>query len=372
MTTKQTDVISSAADLGQAIWLDEISRPMIDSGQIAELVNAGVRGITTNPTIFDSAIANSNAYDARLADAATGSSNPESIFERIAIADVRDAADILRPVYERLDRRDGFVSIEVNPHLANDTDGTISEARRLWGTIDRPNLMVKVPGTPAGVPAISTLISEGINVNVTLLFSIDAYRAAANAYLDGITEFVKSGGEPASVSSVASFFVSRVDTLVDSLLPAGSELIGKIGIANAKLAYREYQRIFARDLGDSSRFFSLNTVGALPQRPLWASTSVKNPAWKPTLYFDNLIGGETVNTLPSGSIEDVRKGGTVTESVTCCVDDAQQQLDALPMQGVDFDDVTDQLLEEGIQKFADSWDALMARIVSKVPSPVAA
>ena len=372
MPATQSNVISAAADLGQAIWLDEISRPMIDSGQISDLVDAGVRGITTNPTIFDAAIANSDAYDVRLADAAARSSGPASIFEQIAIEDVRDAADILRPVYDRLGRRDGFVSIEVNPHLANNTNGTISEARRLWDAIDRPNLMVKVPGTPAGVPAISTLISEGINVNVTLLFSIDAYRAAANAYLDGITEFVGSGGEPASVSSVASFFVSRVDTLVDSLLPTSSELVGKIGIANAKLAYREYQHIFARDLGDGSRFFSLNTVGALPQRPLWASTSVKNPDWAPTLYFDNLIGNETVNTLPSGSIEDVRSGGVVSESVTCCVDEAQQRLDALTTQGVDFDEVTDQLLEEGIQKFADSWDALMARIASKVPAPVAA
>ena len=371
MSTTQSSVISAAADLGQAIWLDEISRPMIDSGQISELVDAGVRGITTNPTIFDAAIANSDAYDDRLANAAE-TSGPEGIFEQIAIADVRDAADILRPVYDKLCRRDGFVSIEVNPHLANNTDGTISEARRLWDAIDRPNLMVKVPGTSAGVPAISTLISEGINVNVTLLFSIDAYRAAANAYLDGISEFVSSGGEPGSVSSVASFFVSRVDTLVDSLLPAGSDLIGKIGIANAKVAYREYQRLFARDLGDGSRFFSLNTVGALPQRPLWASTSVKNPDWKPTLYFDNLIGNETVNTLPSGSIEEVRRTGAATESVTCCVDEAQQQLEALTMQGVDFDEVTDQLLDEGIQKFADSWDALMARIASKVPSPVAA
>ena len=372
MPTNQVDVISAAAELGQAIWLDEISRPMIDSGQIGELVDAGVRGITTNPTIFDGAIANSDAYDSKLAGASAASDSPERTFERIAIDDVRDAADILRPVYDELDRRDGFVSIEVNPHLANDTDGTIAEARRLWNAVDRPNLMVKVPGTAAGVPAISTLISEGINVNVTLLFSIDAYRAAANAYLDGITAFVKSGGQPASVSSVASFFVSRVDTLVDSLLPTDSELVGQIGIANAKLAYREYQRLFARDLNDGSRFFSLNTVGALPQRPLWASTSVKNPAWQPTRYFDNLIGAETVNTLPSGSIADVRAGGVVSNSVTCCVDEAQQQMDALSSQGVDFNAVTDQLLEEGIQKFADSWDALMERIASKVPAAVAA
>ena len=367
-----TNTIKAAAELGQAIWLDEISRPMLDSGIIQELVDSGVRGITTNPTIFDSAIADSDAYDAKLAAAAEVADSPEAIFEQIAIDDVKEAADILRPVYDTLNRRDGFVSIEVNPHLANDTDATISEARRIWSSLKRPNIMIKVPGTEAGVPAITTLISEGINVNVTLLFSIDAYRAAANAYLDGLTQFVKSGGEPGSVSSVASFFVSRVDTLVDSLLPEASELRGKIGIANAKLAYREYQQLFARDLGDGSRFFSLNTVGALPQRPLWASTSVKNPEWSPTLYFDNLIGDETVNTLPSGSIAEVQANGIVGQTVTRCVDEASQQLAALSDEGVDFRAVTDQLLEEGIQKFADSWDALMSRIESKTSEPVVA
>ena len=366
-----TNTIKAAAELGQAIWLDEISRPMLDSGMIQELVDSGVRGITTNPTIFDSAIADSDAYDARLA-AGEVASTPEAIFEQLAIDDVKEAADILRPVYDSLNRRDGFVSIEVNPHLANDTEATIAEARRLWGSLQRPNIMIKVPGTPAGVPAITTLISEGINVNVTLLFSIDAYRAAANAYLDGLSRFVKAGGAPSSVSSVASFFVSRVDTLVDSLLPAGSELRGKIGIANAKLAYRDYQQLFARDLGDGSRFFSLNTVGALPQRPLWASTSVKNPEWSPTLYFDNLIGDETVNTLPSGSIAEVQENGIVSQSVTCCVDEASRHVAALSEEGVDFREVTDQLLEEGIQKFADSWDALMSRIVSKSTATVVA
>ena len=368
MNKPTKNVIQQAADLGQAVWLDEISRPMIESRQIQGLIDAGVRGITTNPTIFDGAIANSDAYDSRLAEAAESASGPESIFEQIAIEDVRDAADLLMPTYERLGRSDGFVSIEVNPHLAHETEPTIAEARRLWDAIARPNIMIKVPGTPAGVPAISTLISEGINVNVTLLFSINAYRAAANAYIDGITEFVRNGGAANSVSSVASFFVSRVDTLVDSLLPDDSELIGKIGIANAKLAYKEYQQLFARDLGDNSRFFSLNTVGALPQRPLWASTSVKNPDWSPTLYFDNLVGPETVNTLPSASIDSVLAGGTVSESVVCCVVDAEQRVAALADEGVDLDAVTDQLLDEGIQKFADSWDSLMSRIESKTPA----
>lgn len=367
MQPTKVDRIKAASDSGQAIWLDEISRPMLESGAIQRFVDAGVRGITTNPTIFDAAIANSDAYDDALAIAARSSDSPEGMFEQVAVEDVRSAADILRPVYDSLNRRDGFVSIEVNPHLANDTAATISEAQRLWKSVDRPNIMIKVPGTEAGVPAISTLISEGINVNVTLLFSIDAYRAAANAYLDGVTEYIRAGGQPGTVSSVASFFVSRVDTLVDSMLPVGSEPIGKIGIANAKLAYREYQDLFARELGQRSRFFSLNTMGALPQRPLWASTSVKNPDWSPTLYFDNLIGDETVNTLPSASIEEVRTKGTVSESVTCGVDEAARHIESLSEEGVDLGEVTDQLLEEGIQKFADSWDALMARVASKVP-----
>ena len=372
MTNADGDRIEAASDLGQAIWLDEISRPMLESGAIKRFVDCGVRGITTNPTIFDAAIANSDTYDDALAVAAQSSDTPEGMFEQVAVKDVRDAADILRPVYESLKRRDGFVSIEVNPHLANDTCATISEARRLWKSVNRPNIMIKVPGTEAGVPAISTLIAEGINVNVTLLFSIDAYRAAANAYLDGVTEYYRAGGLPGSVSSVASFFVSRVDTLVDSLLPDSSELRGKIGIANAKLAYREYKDLFARELGQRSRFFSLNTMGALPQRPLWASTSVKNPDWSPTLYFDNLIGDETVNTLPSASIEEVRANGTVSESVTCGVDEAARHIDSLAREGVDLLDVTDQLLEEGIQKFADSWDALMERVTTKMPDKAAA
>lgn len=367
MRNANDDVIGAASSIGQAIWLDEISRPMLDSGSIQRFVNLGVRGITTNPTIFDAAIADSDAYDDALADAAKSYDTPEAIFEQVAVKDVRDAADILRPVYDALNRRDGFVSIEVNPHLANDTDATVSQARRLWESVGRPNIMIKVPGTESGVPAISTLIAEGINVNVTLLFSIDAYRSAANAYLDGIIEYVKAGGNPSTVSSVASFFVSRVDTLVDSLLPVGSQLFGKIGIANAKLAYEEFQNLFARELGQRSRFFSLNTVGALPQRPLWASTSVKNPEWSPTLYFDNLIGDETVNTLPSSSIEAVRANGVVTDSVTCCVEESSRHLESLADQGVDLVQVTDQLLAEGIQKFADSWDALMSRVASKVP-----
>ena len=361
------NTITQAAELGQAVWLDQISRDMIDDGEIQSLVDSGVRGITTNPTIFDGAIAGSDVYDDRLAEFAKDGSPPEVIFERIAVDDVRDAADILLPVYEALHYGDGYVSIEVNPHLAHDTDATIAEARRLWDAVDRPNLMIKVPGTPEGVPAIKKLISEGINVNVTLLFSIDAYVAAANAYLDGIEAFVNSGGgSPARIASVASFFVSRLDTLVDSLLPEDSDLIGRLGIANAKLAYREYQRLFARDLADKTRFFSLNTIGAQPQRPLWASTSVKNPDYAPTLYFDSLLGPETVNTLPLPTVEDVLATGTVAETLTVGVADAETQVASLADEGVSYEAVTDQLLVEGVEKFADSWDSLMARIDAKV------
>ncbi len=359
--------IAKAAELGQAVWLDQISRDMIDGGEIQELVDHGLRGITTNPTIFDGAIEGSDVYDDHLAEYARDGSPPEVIFERIAVEDVRDAADILRPTYEALNYRDGFVSIEVNPHLAHDTDRTIAEARRLWSAVDRPNIMIKVPGTPEGAPAITTLISEGINVNVTLLFSLDAYITAANAYLDGITQYADTGnGSPARIASVASFFVSRVDTLVDYLLPEDSDLIGKIGIANAKLAYREFQNIFASDLNDNTRFFSLNTIGAQPQRPLWASTSVKNPEYPPTLYFDELLGPDTVNTLPLATIDDVLETGTIEIALTTGMDEAEAQLAQLAEQGVSYDEVTAQLLVEGVEKFADSWDSLMARIDAKV------
>ena len=364
---KNKNNIQLAAELGQAVWLDQISRDMIDGGEIQDLVDQGLRGITTNPTIFDGAIASSDVYDDRLAEYARDGSSPEVIFERIAVEDVRDAADILRPTYESLNYRDGYVSIEVNPHLAHDTDATIAEARRLWAAVDRPNIMIKVPGTPEGAPAIKTLISEGINVNVTLLFSLDAYKTAANAYLDGIASFASSGnGSPARIASVASFFVSRVDTLADELLPDDSELIGKIGIANAKLAYREYQSIFARDLNDNTRFFSLNTIGAQPQRPLWASTSVKNPDYPPTLYFDSLLGPETVNTLPLPTVGDVLDTGTIAETLTMGIDEAESQISRLTDEGVSYAAVTDQLLVEGVGKFIDSWDSLMARIESKV------
>ncbi len=360
------NTISLTARAGQAIWLDQISRSMIDRGEIDELVDSGVRGITTNPTIFDSAIAEGDAYDFRLAELAKTCSSPEQIFESIAIEDVKDAANILRPLYDRLNRRDGFVSIEVNPHLAHDTSRTVTEARRIWKAVDRPNIMIKVPGTPAGVPAITQLIADGINVNVTLLFSIEAYKAAANAYLDGLELYSRNGkGAANAVASVASFFVSRVDTLVDGRLPGDSPLSGKIGIANAKLAYAEYKRLFARGLNDKSRFFALNTIGAQPQRPLWASTSVKNPIYPPTYYFDNLIGPETVNTLPLSAIAAVMESGTVAETITADVDIAHLQMRALEQSGISYRDVTDQLLEEGIQKFVDSWDSLMGRIESK-------
>ncbi len=367
MVNGQNNNITKAAELGQAVWLDQISRDMIDGGEIQDLVDTGLRGITTNPTIFDGAIASSDVYDDRLAEYGKDGSPPEVVFERIAVEDVRDAADILLPVYKALNYRDGFVSIEVNPHLAHDTDRTISEARRLWSAVDRPNVMIKVPGTPEGAPAITTLISEGINVNVTLLFSLDAYITAANAYLDGLAQFASSGnGSPARIASVASFFVSRVDTLADELLPDDSDLVGRIGIANAKLAYREFQKIFASDLNDNTRFFSLNTIGAQPQRPLWASTSVKNPEYPPTLYFDSLLGPETVNTLPLPTVEDVLNTGTVVETLTKGVDVAEAQLVQLAEGGVSYEEVTAQLLVEGVEKFADSWDSLMERIAAKI------
>ncbi len=253
------------------------------------------------------------------------------------------------------------------PTLAHDTYGTIAEARRLWAAIDRPNVMIKVPGTPAGVPAIKTLISEGINVNVTLLFAIDAYLAAANAYIEGLSEFAKSGaGNPGSVASVASFFVSRVDTAADNALPEGHELRGKIGIANAKLAYFEFNEMFDRKLGGGGSFFPLHTTGAQVQRPLWASTGVKNPDYPDTMYVDGLMGPDTVNTVPEATMSAMLDHGNPGTALTEGLDGARAQIDALGGAGVSLEAITGDLLAAGVKSFADSYETLLGRIDSKL------
>jgi transaldolase len=359
--------IQKALENGQSIWLDSISRDMLRSGGLQKIVDLGVTGVTSNPTIFDKAIAESDIYDESLIEYAKDGADRQTIFERLAVDDIRDAADVLRPVYDAASRRDGFVSIEVSPNLANDTDDTVAEARRLWAAIDRPNVMVKVPGTPSGAPAIKTLISEGINVNVTLLFAFDAYVAAANAYIEGLSEYARSGnGVPGSVASVASFFVSRVDTSVDDALPAGHDLRGKIGTANAKVAYARFNEMFDRKLGGGGSFFPLHTTGAQVQRPLWASTGVKNPDYPDTLYVDGLMGPDTVNTVPEATMDALLDHGNPGTALTEGLDEARGQLDALEAAGVSLDRITGDLLAAGVKSFADSYETLLGRIETKL------
>jgi transaldolase len=361
--------IQKALENGQSIWLDSISRDMLRSGELQKFIDLGVTGVTSNPSIFDKALAESDTYDESLLEYAKDGADRQTIFERLAVDDIRDAADVLRPIYDDASMRDGFVSIEVSPVLANDTDGTVTEARRLWAAIDRPNVMIKVPGTPAGVPAIKTLISEGINVNVTLLFSLSAYEAAATAYIEGLSEFAQSAlGIPAAVASVASFFVSRVDTSVDNALPEGHELRGKIGTANAKVAYARFNELFDRNLGGGGNFFPLHSTGAQVQRPLWASTGVKNPDYLDTMYVDGLMGPDTVNTVPEATMSAYSDHGTPGSPLGDGLAEARAQMTALPDAGVSIDSITDDLLEVGVAAFADSYESLLGRIDEKLKS----
>jgi transaldolase len=358
--------IQQANRLGQSIWLDSISREMISTGQLKALVDRGVTGVTSNPTIFQKAIAEGDWYDEALAKHSRDGAPAETVFERIAVDDIRDAADVLRPAYDAAGGKDGFVSIEVNPRLAHDTKNTIEEARRLWQSIGRPNVMIKVPGTPEGMPAIRTLIGEGVNVNVTLLFSLNAYRDAANAYLDGLNDLLKSGkAMPSRVASVASFFVSRVDTAADARLPGGHALAGKIGMANARLAYAEFKELFDRNLGGKGRFFPLHTTGAQVQRPLWASTSTKNPEFKDTMYIDGLMGPDTVDTMPQATLDAFADHGIVADALSAGVEQARADMDALAKAGVSIDEVTDELLHAGVKAFADSYETLIDGIREK-------
>ena len=359
--------IQKALENGQSIWLDSISRDMLRSGELQNFVDLGITGVTSNPSIFDKAIGDSDIYDEALKEYAKDGADSQTVFERLAVDDIRDAADVLRPVYDKSGCKDGYVSIEVSPKLANDTEGTVTEARRLWESIDRPNVMIKVPGTPAGVPAIQTLISEGINVNVTLLFSLDAYKAAANAYIDGLNEFAKAGrGMTSGITSVASFFVSRVDTSVDNALPDGHDLKGKIGIANAKLAYAAFGEIFNRKLGGGGNFFPLHSTGAQVQRPLWASTGVKNPDYPDTMYVDGLMGPDTVDTIPEATLAAYSDHGNPGSELTSGLEKAEAQIGALADAGVSLDSITDDLLEAGVAAFADSYKSLLGRIEEKL------
>jgi transaldolase len=345
--------IARLNDFGQSPWYDNLARPLLTGGGLRQLVEVdGIRGVTSNPTILDKAIGAGEAYDEQLANCAKQGLSIEDTYWAVVIDDIVAAADVLRPVYDAHEGGDGFVSLEVAPTLAHDTDGTIASARSLHDRVDRPNLMIKIPATQEGIPAIEETIAAGIKVNVTLIFSLERHAAVIEAYLKGLERLVESGGDPATIASVASFFVSRVDTETDRRLPEDSPLRGKAAVANAKLAYDLFRKRFS-----GPRWDALAAKGARLQRPLWASTSTKNPAYSSTLYVDELIGPDTVNTLAPASIESLQKGegtqraGTVMEDV----DGAHQVMTDLAAAGVDFDDVTATLEREGVDSFAASF-----------------
>ncbi len=372
--------LTALQEQGQGVWLDYIRRNMLQSGELRGLIeNDGLRGMTANPTIFQQAIAAGNDYDESVSRLIRAGAEPIDIYEAVAVEDIQAAADQFTPVYESTNGADGYVSLEVAPSLARNTEGTIDEARRLWKMVGRPNLMIKVPGTKEGVPAIKLLLSEGINVNVTLLFSLDAYEAVAWAYVEAL-EARAAKGEPVDrIASVASFFVSRIDTLVDSMLDAKlanipnpsdrdtiERLKGKAAIANAKLAYESFGKIFGGD-----RFAALKAKGARVQRPLWASTSVKNPAYSDLMYVEALVGPDTVDTMPRDTLEAFRDHGTAARTVDQGLDDARQTMKTLAEVGIDFKKVTDQVETEGVDKFVASFDDLVAGIESKRAALVA-
>src|SRR5690242_13367306 len=347
-------------DQGQSVWLDYLRRGMLESGELQRMIDDGLRGMTSNPTIFEHAIGGSTDYDEALARVASSSRTDREVFESLAVEDVRSAADLFRPVYDGSQGADGFVSLEVSPTLARDTAGTIAEARRLWAAVDRPNVMIKVPGTREGWPAIERLVTDGINVNITLLFSLDHYRQVAEAYLRAL-EARRDAGQPIDrVASVASFFVSRVDTEVDRRLDPANSLHGKVAIANAQLAYAWF-----RELLEGRRWRAVAAAGAKPQRLLWASTGTKDPAYSDVLYVDSLIGADTINTLPPQTLQLFEDHGTVRETLPADLAEARRVMDRLRGAGVDFDDVTRVLEEEGIEKFAKSFEALLGVIAAK-------
>ncbi len=357
---------------GQSVWLDYLSRDLVDSGELARLVaEEGVRGMTSNPTIFQEAIKGSDTYDDDIRRLGAQGMTPEEMFEAIAVDDISAACDVLRPVFDESGMTDGFVSLEVSPRLAHDTQGTVEEARRLVAAVDRPNLMIKVPATPAGLPAVETLLTEGVNVNITLIFAQAVYRGVFEAYLSALENRAARGEPVSDLASVASTFVSRIDTAVDarleSLLAENPDdadeirtLFGKAAIANSKAVYQIFEEISA-----SERYRALAADGAQPQRPLWASTSTKNPAYPTTLYVDELIGPNTVNTMPSATMDAFREQGEVQPTVSSDLDYWSGVLEQLAALGVDLDAVMDQLQTEGVQKFIDSYDDLLNDLEAK-------
>ena len=363
-------------DFDQSVWLDSISRGLVQSGQLQALVdNDGLRGMTSNPAIFEKAISGSDDYRDQLRALHAAGKSTTEIYEAVAITDIQSACDVLRPVYDASDGEHGLVSLEVSPELAFDTEGTIAEVRRLWQQVDRPNLMIKIPATDEGVPAVQQMLTEGHNVNITLMFSLTDYDNVAEAYISALEARAAAGKPIDRIASVASFFVSRIDTLADELLEArvqagetrAQELMGQVAIANAKVAYQHFLKFFK-----SERFRKLEAKGARVQRVLWASTSTKNPAYSDVMYVDTLIGPHTVNTLPDDTMDAFRDHGTLAQTVDTGAAEAQAVLDALSAVGVDYHAMTRQLQQEGVDKFVQPYHALLERIEQVCAELVAA
>jgi transaldolase len=356
-----TDALKRLSEEGVAIWLDDLSRKRITSGNLAELIDQQhVVGVTTNPSIFQKAISEGHGYDQQLADLAARKVTVEEAIRMITTADVRDAADILRPVFDATGGQDGRVSIEVDPRLAHNTRATVAEAKQLAWLVDRPNTLIKIPATKAGIPAITEVIANGISVNVTLIFSLERYRAVMDAYLTGLEQARERGLDLSGIHSVASFFVSRVDTEVDKRIDAlgtdaAKALRGRAALANARLAYQAYEEVFASD-----RWSALENAGANRQRPLWASTGVKDPAYKDTMYVTELVAPNTVNTMPEATLEATEDHGEITgNTVAGTYEQARADLDAVEKLGIAYNDVVQLLEEEGVEKFEASWNDLL-------------
>src|SRR3954469_10648615 len=362
--------LQQLSEHGQSVWIDYLSRTFVKNGDLKGLVDEGVVGVTSNPTIFQAAIAEGDAYDDQIRELSADYEDPKEIFWQLAKDDIRDACDILKPAFDKTGHKDGWVSLEVDPNLAHDTEATKSEAIRLHGIVERENVFIKIPATQAGLRAIEDTIANGIPVNVTLIFSLERHRKVAEAYIAGLKRLVERGGDPSTVASVASFFVSRVDTEADKRLEkigGHDELKGKLAIANAKLAYRTYEEIFS-----GPEWEELEAKGASPQRCLWASTSTKNPDYRDVIYVEELIGPHTVNTMPRETVEAFLDHGEVEETLTRDVDAAQRTLDAFAEAGIDYDDVVATLEREGVEKFAKSFEELIKGIAGKREEMVAA